>query len=395
MNSLTQVRNYVANNFSKEEQDLFDFIVESFPEAIITQGLTTEIDTSRVVESINEFTGDVVKLTADDVLADERAGVSVEDALISSLAIDLTELPADIDWDNEKGGSRVGSVNYKDGEVTFTTKDLPFSHFATFQDFQGADGASSSRTVENFLDNHFIFDEDHVETTDVYLIGDSDPTTDVMSINNLTGRVALHAKSIYYGDTDTPTTLREKLYDILSLEGIGAVDNIGKEQLSVKESQDVLLLLAVLAKVLGTVRERISNLVNSKDVSKIIQNIKNGYLVDSNKTLLLLNYLDSKYDIIGNYKKPIGEIYAELSTQYHMLESIQSIDKWKGTKTGFISIIRSYLLDLNKATNGIQVETVGKHITYTVPNLDSLQQEKLLHILAQIKPAGYTHSIAV
>lgn len=226
-------------------------------------------------------------------------------------------------------------------------------------------------------------------------ISDSDSTTDVMSINNLTGRVALHAKSIYYGDTDTPTTLREKLYDILSLEGIGAVDNIGKEQLSVKESQDVLLLLAVLAKLLGTVRERISNLVHSKDVSKIIQNIKNGYLVDSNKTLLLLNYLDSKYDIIGNYKKPIGEIYAELSTQYHMLESIQSIDKWKGTKTGFINIIRSYLLDLNKATDDIQVETVGKHITYTVPNLDTLQQENLLYILAQIKPAGYTHSIAI
>lgn len=35
MNSLTQVRNYVANNFSKVEQDLFDFIVESFQKPLL------------------------------------------------------------------------------------------------------------------------------------------------------------------------------------------------------------------------------------------------------------------------------------------------------------------------------------------------------------------------
>lgn len=410
VNELRQVRNYIRNNFTKEEQKMFDFLVESFPEHIITQGLVSEIDTSKIVESINRFAGDKVILTADNVMLDERAGISIEDALLESLYIEDYEEFGDKEIGNTVGGTYVGTVNSKDGDVVFTAQDLPFTHFDKVEELKG-DEEGSSRTVENFIDNYFIFDDgdEGLDTRDVYKIGDIgdiDLETDVLSINNLTGRVGLHARSIYYGDESEKQTIREILYDILSLEGVGETDNIGNTHLVVEEAQDVLLLLAILGKLLGGAKEKILNLKESKNFREVLNKIKKGSMSEFNKTLAYFNYIETPFEIVEETNKTKEGIYEELfegGGYFNLLEISLYIMQLKGTKLGLELVLKKALLDFKAQGEDLTLSSIensgieisGKAITYKIPSGIQIEKKnKLISLLTQLKPAGYTQTIS-
>ncbi len=397
-NHVRQVRNYIEKHFSPTEKFVFNFLVDSFPEHILSPDLTHKIDTSQHVTSINEASG-VVKLTADDIPVREGLDVkSIEDALIDALGFTGTYTNTDPTPDTT-GTFKVDAVNAEDGTVTLTAGDIPF-HDTSVSAFKDDEG--KSKTLKSFLLEYFSGIDNGTGTTEIYEKGFEDPdeNTPVLSINNMTGEVKLTARQLFFDDGDegySSMSVRNILEEILSLEGVGYIDRVGQEHLSTEENQDILLLLAILAKLIGRSRELVENMENAKNVQELINSsIDNPQLKENNAKLIALNYMDSNIDVL-KYAPKNTEGKIEMSKHLNVLKVLDLAYRHRGSYLGYKILTEAFMKDLK--AQGVEVvdndtfdlEIVNENNKVVIKLLTDLTEEQqtyLLNLLKQINLVG-------
>ena len=107
------------------------------------------------------------------------------------------------------------------------------------------------------------------------------------------------------------------------------------------ESEDVLALLATLAKVIGSSKELIVNLKTSRSLNEIIKKVEEDYLTENNKKLLLPLASDLKYHRIPRDIET-NILLDRLVDEKHFLLDNYNLYKNRGTMTAINQLVKKW-----------------------------------------------------
>jgi len=148
------------------------------------------------------------------------------------------------------------------------------------------------------------------------------------------------------------TTVEQEIFDYILLsfpESLIVQEN--------SESEEVLLLLAVLAKVVGNSKELILNLKTGHSLNEIIQKIEDDYLKENNEKLLLPLAADIKYHRLPESLET-SELIERLVSEKFFIQDYYKLYKNRGTLTAITQIVKKYAEFLSE-----------KEVTYTLYEL--------------------------
>jgi len=121
------------------------------------------------------------------------------------------------------------------------------------------------------------------------------------------------------------------------------------------ESQDVLLLLAIFAKIIGKAREQIINLNSIRDIEGLYSKIDSGILEESNKYLLLLMAEDLKSVILKEAQTEEEKLEVLLEKR-KLIENDYNAVKNRGTLQAVNNVIMAFLDYVGSNTKSFNVE---------------------------------------
>ena len=107
-----------------------------------------------------------------------------------------------------------------------------------------------------------------------------------------------------------------------------------------EESEDILTILAVLAKVFGKARAEITNLSTSHSAEELYEKIQKGVLVDQNKMLLLPLAKELKYQGI-DYELGLTSLLNKLAEERALVVDANMLVKNRGTALAVEQIIKN------------------------------------------------------
>ena len=185
-----------------------------------------------------------------------------------------------------------------------------------------------------------------------------------------------------------------------------------------EESEDILTLLVVLAKVFGKARTEIINLSTSHSAEELYEKIQKGVLVDQNKMLLLPLAEELKYQGI-DYNLGLNSLLAKLAEERALVVDANMLVKNRGTTLAVEQIIKnlaeqknfdytSYLLDegvheLDIVLNYILEEFANFEEAPVPKNVNEedifvynvIKPSFLYDLFMSIKPAGVSFNLFI
>lgn len=124
-----------------------------------------------------------------------------------------------------------------------------------------------------------------------------------------------------------------------------------------EESEDILALIATLAKVIGSSKELILNLKTGHSLNEILQKIEEDYLADSNKKLLLPFASDLKYKRLPDDIET-NDLLDRLVEEKYFLQDNYQLYKNRGTLTAITQLVKKWAAYLEE-----------ENLTYTLYEL--------------------------
>jgi len=184
------------------------------------------------------------------------------------------------------------------------------------------------------------------------------------------------------------------------------------------ESEDILALLATLAKVFGNSKELILNLKTGHSIEETINKIENNYLAENNENLLLTQAADLKYHRLSDNIET-SELVDRLLEEKPFVLDYYNLYKNRGTLTAITQILTKFAVFLGKddlpfnifessTEMDLIIENVGRIETFgdfeqgdfnyeigeeTIEVVPIKKDSILYDMLMKIKPVGLTYNI--
>lgn len=135
------------------------------------------------------------------------------------------------------------------------------------------------------------------------------------------------------------------------------------------DSEEVLLLLSALAKVVGSSKELILNLKTGHSLNEIFTKIENDYLTQSNEKLLLPLAADLKYHRLSEDLQT-SELIAQLKTEKFFLQDYYQLYKNRGTLTAVSQIVKKFAAFLSEEEITYTIYELKNQVNIVIEGLD-------------------------
>lgn len=135
------------------------------------------------------------------------------------------------------------------------------------------------------------------------------------------------------------------------------------------DSEEVLLLLSVLAKVVGNSKELILNLKTSHSLNEIIQKIEDDYFPENNKKLLFPLASDLKYHRLFEDLET-DALLQQLNSEKFFLQDYYQLYKNRGTLTAVSQIVKKFAAFLSEEEITYTIYELKNQVNIVIEGLD-------------------------
>lgn len=135
------------------------------------------------------------------------------------------------------------------------------------------------------------------------------------------------------------------------------------------DSEEVLLLLSALAKVVGNSKEIILNLKTGHSLNEIIQKVEDDYLAENNKKLLLPLAADLKYHRLFEDLET-DDLLAQLVSEKFFLQDYYQLYKNRGTLTAVSQIVKKFAAFLSEEEITYTIYELKNQVNIVIEGLD-------------------------
>lgn len=135
------------------------------------------------------------------------------------------------------------------------------------------------------------------------------------------------------------------------------------------DSEEVLLLLSALAKVVGNSKEIILNLKTGHSLNETIQKVEDGYLAENNKKLLLPLAADLKYHRLFEDLET-DDLLAQLVSEKFFLQDYYQLYKNRGTLTAVTQIVKKFAAFLSEEEITHTIYELKNQVNIVIEGLD-------------------------